>query len=229
MIATESIGTNLIELIKEKSMLKHPFYQKWTNGELSKEALKEYSKQYYAFMSRFPQFLSAIHSNSDNLEIRKIVMENLADEEGFKSGVPSHPLLWEQFAKGLGVTLEEMQNTDYLPETMELVNGFSEAARSGNAINALAMLFAYESQIPEVATSKINGLEKFYNITDPKVYEYFTVHQTADVQHASQELEMIVNNTTSNAAQAEVLESVNKSLDLVWNFLSGIDNKYCQN
>ncbi len=33
--------------IAEKHLLKHPFYLAWTRGELSREALADYARQYY--------------------------------------------------------------------------------------------------------------------------------------------------------------------------------------
>ncbi len=52
--------------IAEKHLLKHPFYLAWTRGELSKEALTDYAKQYYHHVAAFPTYLSAVHSKCDD-------------------------------------------------------------------------------------------------------------------------------------------------------------------
>ena len=48
----------------------------------------------------------------------------------------------------------------------------------------LAALYAYESQIPAVAKAKIDGLAAWYGITEPRDVAFFSVHMTADVEHA---------------------------------------------
>ena len=53
-------------LIAERHLLKHPFYTKWREGTLSREALQEYARQYYAFESTFPRLLSALHTRSED-------------------------------------------------------------------------------------------------------------------------------------------------------------------
>jgi len=43
--------------IAVKHLLKHPFYLAWTRGELSKEALTDYARQYYHHVAAFPTYL----------------------------------------------------------------------------------------------------------------------------------------------------------------------------
>jgi len=52
--------------IAEKHLLKHPFYLAWTRGELSREALTDYAKQYYHHVAAFPTYLSAVHAKCDD-------------------------------------------------------------------------------------------------------------------------------------------------------------------
>ena len=90
----------LDETIARYSLLDHPFYTAWSEGKLTKEALAEYAKQYYAHVRTFPVYLSATHSRCDDAEVRQLLLENLVDEE---SGADNHPELWLRFAEGLGV------------------------------------------------------------------------------------------------------------------------------
>src|SRR2546421_8641010 len=87
--------------VAAKHLLTHPFYQAWTRGELSREALQDYARQYYHHVAAFPTYLSAVHANTDDQETRRQILANLVDEE---AGEPNHPALWLQFAEGLGVT-----------------------------------------------------------------------------------------------------------------------------
>ena len=69
------------ETIAKFSLLNHPFYKEWTAGSLSKEALTNYSKQYYAHVKNFPVYLSATHSHCDDIEVRQLLLDNLVEEE----------------------------------------------------------------------------------------------------------------------------------------------------
>jgi len=82
--------------IAAKNLLKHPFYLAWTRGELSREALADYARQYYKHVAAFPTYLSAIHANCDDQSTRKELLKNLIDEE---AGSPNHPELWLNFAE----------------------------------------------------------------------------------------------------------------------------------
>src|SRR4029077_5374263 len=86
--------------IAEKHLLQHPFYLAWTRGELSKEALTDYAKQYYHHVAAFPTYLSAVHANCGDQATRKQLLVNLMDEE---AGSPNHPELWKKFVEALGV------------------------------------------------------------------------------------------------------------------------------
>jgi len=143
--------------IAEKHLLKHPFYLAWTRGELSREALADYARQYYHHVAAFPTYLSAVHANSDNQTTRKQLLSNLIDEE---AGSPNHPELWLKFAEGLGVSDADARSTEKTPETKNLIDTFRSVCGDGSIAEGLAALYAYESQIPAICESKIDGLKK---------------------------------------------------------------------
>ncbi len=80
--------------IAEKNLLKHPFYQDWQAGKLSREALQLYAAQYYRHVEAFPKHLRVLAARTEG-PIRDIVLENLAEEE---NPAGPHPKLWREFA-----------------------------------------------------------------------------------------------------------------------------------
>src|SRR5262249_3749676 len=104
--------------IAEKHLLKHPFYLAWARGELSKEALTDYAKQYYHHVAAFPTYLSALHAKCDDQPTRKKILQNLIDEE---AGLRNHPELWRQFANALNVDDVDLAKTEQQPETKNLI------------------------------------------------------------------------------------------------------------
>jgi pyrroloquinoline-quinone synthase len=208
--------------IAQKHLLKHPFYLAWTRGELTKDALADYARQYYHHVAAFPTYLSAVHSNCDDQATRKQLLDNLIDEE---AGSPNHPELWKQFTSGLGVEDAEFTATKRQPETKNLINTFRSVCGQESTAQGLAALYAYESQIPAICESKIDGLKKHYGFTKPKHYEYFTVHIEADREHSAAEREMLdryVNDGNFESVKA----SVNRVLDALWDMLSGVCRRH---
>ena len=208
--------------IAEKHLLKHPFYLAWARGELSKEALTDYAKQYYHHVAAFPTYLSALHAKCDDQPTRKQILQNLIDEE---AGLPNHPELWRQFANALNVDDVDLAKTEQQPETKNLIGTFRSVCGNGSIAEGLAALYAYESQIPAICESKIDGLKKYYGFNDPKGYEYFSVHIEADKEHSAAEREMLITRIDNRNA-AKVLASVNRVLDALWETLSGVCRRH---
>jgi pyrroloquinoline-quinone synthase len=204
--------------IAQKHLLTHPFYLAWTRGELSKEALADYARQYYHHVAAFPTYLSAVHANCEDQATRKQLLNNLIDEE---AGSPNHPELWKKFAGGLGVEDAELTRTEKQPETKKLIDTFRSVCGQGSTAEGLAALYAYESQIPAICESKINGLKTHYGFTEPEHYEYFTVHVEADREHSAAEREML-NRYIDDHNFESVRVSVNRVLEALREMLSGV-------
>ncbi len=208
--------------IAEKHLLKHPFYLAWTRGELTREALMDYARQYYHHVAAFPTYLSAVHAKCDDQETRKQLLDNLIDEE---AGSPNHPELWLKFAEGLGVSDVDVRNTQKQPETKNLIDTFRSVCGNGSTTEGLAALYAYESQIPAICESKINGLKKYYGFTNPKHYHYFSVHFDADREHSAAEREMLSGSIDHRNFES-VKRSVNRVLNALWEMLSGVCRRH---
>lgn len=205
--------------IAAKHLLKHPFYLAWARGELSKDALTDYAKQYYHHVAAFPTYLSAVHANCDDQPTRRQILQNLIDEE---AGSPNHPEFWKQFAGALGANDVDAAMES---ETRNLVDTFRSVCRDESTADGLAALYAYESQIPAICESKIDGLKKHYGFNDPKGYEYFSVHIEADKEHSAAEREMLGNYVNDRNA-VRVRASVDRVLDALWGMLSSVCRRH---
>jgi len=213
---------NIDNDIAAKQLLKHPFYLAWVRGELSKEALADYAKQYYHHVAAFPTYLSAVHANCDDQATRKQLLNNLIDEE---AGSPNHPELWKKFADALAVEEMDLEQTKKQPETKKLIEAFRSVCGEGSTAEGLGALYAYESQIPAICESKIDGLKKYYGFTKPEHYEYFVVHIEADREHSAAERELL-SRYVDNRNLESVKASVNRVLDALWEMLSGVCRRH---
>ncbi|OLP20122.1 pyrroloquinoline quinone biosynthesis protein PqqC [Leptolyngbya sp. 'hensonii'] len=224
-----TLRAQLNELIHNKHLLTHPFYVAWTEGKLTQDQLRQYAVQYFQNVLAFPTYVSGVHFNTPHfggsIAVRQEILENLVSEE---QGPRNHPALWQTFATALGATDRELTETAPLPTTENLVNTFRRLCIESPFYAGLAALYVYESQIPEIAATKISGLQQFYGMQDPAAYEFFTVHQTADVWHADAEMQLIEQHADSPEKQAEVLQVAGQAADALWQFLDGVYEQYCQ-
>ena len=205
-------------LIEGKSLLDHPFYTKWAAGTLPAEALREYARQYYAFESSFPRFLSALHSRCDRADVRASLLENLWDEE---HGDANHAELWLRFAEGLGVSRDDVRRTGWNDATRDLVDTYRRFAAGAPVAAGVAALYAYEKQVPGVAASKIDGLRRFYGITGGPALQFFEVHASLDLEHSGHEARIVED--LGAGQETEVLEATSDALDAWWRFLDAVD------
>ncbi len=210
-------STQLKSEIKDLNLLNHPFYQAWMNGTLKLITLKKYAEQYYHHVAKFSQYISATHSNCDDIEKRKILVENLNDEEGTKN--TPHPTLWLNFAKKFNQSPQEVKNSSAEGAVNNIINTFMGFGKSSYH-EGLASLYSYEYQVPEIAETKIEGLKKNYNITDKSSLEFFEVHKKADIYHRKACEELL--DQLSPKEQKEALVAAKKSAQSLWDFLSSM-------
>ena len=163
-----------------------------------------------------------MHAGCDDQPTRKQLLHNLVDEE---AGSPNHPELWLQFAASLGVSKEDVQASEKWNETSNLIGTFRSVCSEGTTAEGLAALYAYESQIPAVSESKIKGLIENYQMTEPRDYQYFTVHIEADREHAAAERAMLDQYVGDDNAMTTA-NAVDRVLDALWEMLSGVCHRH---
>ena len=214
-----NILDRLDEMIDERHLLKHPFYTKWAEGTLPVEALQEYARQYYAFESAMPRFLSALHARTESREIRQHILDNLWDEE---HGKDNHAELWLRFAEGIGVDRDDVQSATRNEATDALVKMYEGVTRDEPVAAGVAALYAYERQVPQVADSKIDGLARHYDVADSRSIAFFKVHGVMDIEHSGAEREML-GRLAVESDESAIEDATGRALDAWWNFLSAVD------
>ena len=210
----------LNQQLDEFHLLKHPFYVAWNNGELNQEILKDYAEQYYQHIKAFPRYISATHSICEDIENRKILLDNLSDEEDFNK---DHPMLWKNFALAVGADKNTVETIEHEQFTKEMIENFFRLSRSSYA-EGLGALYAYERQVPEIANTKIKGLVDHYNVSSDEGLEYFVVHKDADVEHREQSAELM--NKLSDEEKILAKEAGLSTVKVLWGFLSGLCEKH---
>jgi pyrroloquinoline-quinone synthase len=215
-----TVSASIDAKVAEQAMLKHPFYQAWAEGRLPLDTLRDYARQYFHHVEAFPRAVSAVHSACPDRDGRRMLAENLAEEEGIEAGKQDHATLWLMFACGLGEHEDAIRAQQLNPETMALIETFRRLSRQSYAAG-LGALYAYESQFPGVASAKIEGLIDRYGIADEPTLRFFRVHESADVEHSSVCRALL--DRLPAAEQDEAIAAGDELAGALWNFLSGVE------
>jgi pyrroloquinoline-quinone synthase len=220
---TTQFFAELDSRINKYDLLCHPFYKAWSAGELTRDDLREYARDYYHHVEAFPSYLDEVASRIDDAQLRRVVLMNRDDEMGSDGG-RSHAELWLDFMQGMGGG-REMSAHVPLKAISDLMDSFHHVAGKGSAEEALAAFYAYESQIPRVAEEKTRGLRELYG-ADEQTCGYFTLHTTADLYHSRiwrHQLAKLVERNPDAAEKA--LAAGENAAKALWNALDGIEEK----
>jgi pyrroloquinoline-quinone synthase len=222
---TNDTGKNLLAsldaLVEKYHLLKHPFYRAWTAGQLDREALALYAEQYYQHVRAFPEQLKTLAARADG-ELQSIVNENLAEE--LDPSAP-HPALWRQFAAAVGAEESRLASARPLPRIAALVETYNDLAKHGTLAQAVAAFYAYEAQVPEIATQKIDGLRRFYDVKNANALAYFAVHEEADVRHRAAWRNWLAEQSCE--ASSGVLDAAERGLKALWGALDAVCPRAC--
>ena len=209
---------DLDDTIQARSILRHPFYQAWEQGVLTRAHLATYARVYYPHVRAFPGYLESAIRHADDPGIRAELTHNLADE---RADPAPHDELWLDFAEHLGLDRDDVTAADPHPAAAAMVGTYA-ALTAESLPTGLAALYAYESQQPEVAETKVQGLRAHYGIGAPAALAYFEVHRMADVRHRQGERDALAACLESGTPAEVVTGATERALDAYWRLLDGV-------
>ncbi len=202
------------QIIEDKSLLNHPFYEMWSEGKLEFQSLVGYSKEYYQLAKQVPKFMEPIVDMAPS-EARSELISNMNEET-------EHIRLWENFAFSMGITKDDLTSYQGLKKTNEAVNNLASLMESYDE-GACAM-YAFEKEIPKISKTKMEGLKNFYGLDSKDATEYFEEHMSADIRHAASWKKII---NTSSKNHDKLLKIAKKSVDAQNLLLDSCYEAYC--
>lgn len=194
-----------IERSRERwNVLRHPFYRRWSDGELTREELSRYSGQYRHAVEAIAQLGAAAADALPELpELRRHAAEELG-----------HVRLWDGFV----AAAEGSPEAEPTPETAACVREWTDA---GDPLAALVRLYAIESGQPEISRIKRQGLIDRYGFADGPGTAYFRVHEQRDVEHAAEVRELIAERL-DGADEDALVAAAEGAMRANWRLLDGV-------
>ena len=202
------------QIIEERSLLKHPFYEMWSDGKLTQESLAGYSKEYFQLVKAVPEFMTPIIEKAPNSVITELT-ENQQEES-------DHIKPWISFAGELGISEDELTQYSGLDKTKKAVSDLSKLMNTFDG-GACAM-YAFEKEIPKISQTKLDGLSEFYQITSDNATEYFKLHTEADIRHTASWRNIL---EKSNTDTSNLIEIAEKSVSAQNLLLDSCYDEYC--
>jgi len=198
--------------IEKHSLLKHVFYQMWSEGKLTINHLQGYSKEYFQLVKVVPKFVENIFNVITDPSLKRAIGQNLKEES-------EHIEPWIMFSTAMGIQRNDLASYKGENETNMAVSTLSQLTER-SLEEAVAAMYAYEKELPKISRSKIDGLKKFYGVQSNEATKYLEIHEEVDVRHSEvwkNILKTIPEEKQECALNAAIssLEAQNKLLDSV--------------
>jgi len=201
-------------MIEERSLLKHPFYEMWSDGKLTQESLAGYSKEYFQLVKAVPSFMASIIDKAPDSVINELIANQQEESD--------HVNLWINFVVELGISEDELTHYTGLIKTRKAVSNLNELMNTYEG-GACAM-YAFEKEIPKISQTKLDGLAKFYGITNDEATEYFKLHTEADIRHTASWRNILEKSLTDSN---NLIEIADKSISAQNLLLDSCYEEYC--
>ena len=203
---SETIWQRIEQARAKWNVLQHPFYARWSAGELGPDDLARYSGQYRHATEAIAR-LSASIAEAAPAEERPALRRHAAEEA-------DHVALWDGFVEATGGEI----GAEPTAETLACVD---EWTTSEDHASQLVRLYAVESGQPAISRTKREGLAEHYGIGDGPGNEYFRVHERTDVRHAAEVRDLIERNL-DGADQDRLVAAAESTFRANWRLLDGV-------
>jgi pyrroloquinoline-quinone synthase len=187
------------------NVLEHPFYERWSAGELSRDDLVRYAGQYRHAVVALAEAADRAAHAGEAFELAAHAGEEAA-----------HVVLWDAFADAAGTVGPQPAE----PETTVCAEAWAGDGR--DLLGHLVALYAIESAQPAISRVKADGLRAHYGFAAGPATGYFDLHAERDREHAAEGRELITARL-DGADQDALVAEAERVLKANWGLLDGVE------
>ena len=241
MLIKKQISTHFREQLLDIMAQKHHWaWPHFSGPTMSKTQLKIHFQQEYAVYVRdFPVFLARIHGHNPPLEVRKMLAENIYEEDTGKLSVgTSHPELFMRMMEGIGFRPSEFENIQLLPATRRYRSWLDRISNHSDWVLGAAVLTIFvegsindrQELLHPLKLKTSRQIHKkithhplvLYQGVSPESLDLIRAHQMVEGGHRQDAYEMVVNYAKKPSQKKAVLEAMDKSLQLWLRYRDGV-------
>ena len=236
-LSTTQFREQVLNIMAQKHHWAWPYF---SGPTLTKAQLKIHFQQEYAVYVRdFPVFLARIHGKNPPLEVRRMLAENIFEEDTGKLSLgESHPELFLKMMRGLGFRSRDFARIKMLPATRRYRAWLDQVSDSSDWILGAAVLTIFvegsvndreELLHPAKSKTRRHIHEKIkhhplvqYHGVSPQAMDLIRAHQMVEAGHRHDAYAMVVNYAIESSQQKSVRKAMEKSLQLWLRYRDGV-------
>lgn len=197
----------LEEVAERRSVLRHPFYIRWSEGTLTRPELALYAGQYRHVVVALADAAASAARSPEAGTAASGLATHASEEAG-------HVRLWDDFVAAVDGPI----NAEATEETRSCAATWA-GDDSRPLLETLTTMYVIESAQPAISATKHDGLARHYEIPEA---EYFSLHQELDVEHAAHTRELIARRL-DGADEDSLVRAAEAALEANWSLLDGVD------
>lgn len=202
---TERTWSRIEDARERWNVLRHPFYRRWSAGELSAADLACYSGQYRHAVEAVATLSDSV---ADSAPERPELGRHAEEER-------DHVALWDGFVEAAGGT----PGAEPTAETTACVREWTDGG--AGLPERLITLYAIESGQPEISRIKREGLVERYGFAEGDATAYFSLHERRDTEHAAEARELL-SELASDDDQDRLVAAAEAAFRANWRLLDGV-------
>jgi pyrroloquinoline-quinone synthase len=202
--AAVSFWDRIEQVAEQRSVLRHPFYVRWSEGTLTQDELAHYAGQYRHAVVALADAAAAAARAPEARDDAPVLAAHASEEA-------AHVALWDEFVAQVGGDVDAAA-TD---ETRSCAEAW---ARDRGLLGTLVAMYAIESAQPAISATKQAGLKLHYGLDGSA---YFELHERLDVEHAA-DARALIEARLERADESELIGVAEEVLDANWLLLDGV-------
>lgn len=204
-----SFWDQMAEVAGRHDVLRHPFYLRWADGELSTAELADYAGQYRHAVIALAASSGLASQSPDAGPDAGPLLAHAMEEI-------THIMLWDGFLARIRGAVDAAPTA----ETRDCVRAWI-GPTAQPLLERLVGLYAIESAQPEVSAVEARALDKHYQFGRAR---YFELHRHRDLAHVAA-LQAQIDRRLPGADEPALLEVAVSVLRAHWRLLDGVDRR----